>query len=87
MHLGDVLQRSARHCLDVVQPPRCLGCAAVVDGAKRLCADCWRGLTFLGAPCCRHCGYPLQQAVADQPICDACAAEPPVFERARRPQL
>ncbi|MEZ5936113.1 MAG: ComF family protein [Alphaproteobacteria bacterium] len=83
MHLGEVLQRSARHCLDVVLPPRCLGCGGIVEGTRRLCSDCWRGLTFLGPPHCRHCGYPLQQAVTDLPICGACAVEPPVFSRAR----
>lgn len=83
MLFADMLGRSAYRCLDLVLPPRCLGCGAVVDGVRRLCADCWRGLTFLGPPCCRHCGYPLPQAIAERPICGACAIEPPVYERAR----
>jgi len=77
------VQHSARRCLDAILPPRCLGCAVVIDGARSLCADCWRRLTFLGPPCCRLCGYPLLQTVADQPICGACIVEPPVFARAR----
>jgi len=83
MLIGETVQRSARRCLDAILPPRCLGCGEMVDGARSLCAACWRRLTFIGSPCCRHCGYPLLQTVADQPICGACAIEPPVFARAR----
>jgi ComF family protein len=83
MLVREILRRSARQCLDVILPPRCLGCATVVEGERHLCADCWRRLTFLGPPWCRQCGYPLQQAVADLPICGACVVAPPVFERAR----
>jgi ComF family protein len=83
MPFADVLKQSAVRCLDFLLPPRCLGCGQIVDGADRLCADCWRGLVLLGPPLCRLCGYPLPQAVADMPICGACAIEPPVFDRAR----
>jgi ComF family protein len=77
------LQRSARYCLDIVLPPRCLGCGGVVDSEETLCAQCWRKLTFLGSPCCRHCGYPLPQAVVNSPICGACTIELPTYDRAR----
>lgn len=83
MLIGEVVQRSARRCLDAILPPRCLGCGDMIDGARSLCAACWRRLTFIGSPCCRCCGYPLLQTVAAQPICGACAAEPPVYARAR----
>ncbi len=83
MALGQVLQRSAFRCLDVVLPPRCLGCGSVVEGSDRLCADCWRGLTFLGPPLCRLCGYPLPEAAAELPVCGVCSIEPPPFDRAR----
>ncbi|MGI9420138.1 MAG: double zinc ribbon domain-containing protein, partial [Geminicoccaceae bacterium] len=49
---------SLQTCLDALLPPRCLGCGLIVDGESSLCADCWRGLTFLGPPLCRTCGYP-----------------------------
>lgn len=83
MPVGAVLQRSAWHCLDLLLPPRCLGCGAIVDGESSLCAECWRELVFLGAPLCRLCGYPLPQTVAELPICGACTVAPPVFDRAR----
>ena len=83
MQLGEVVQRSARRCLDAILPPRCLGCGEMIEGTRSLCASCWRGLTFIGAPCCRSCGYPLLQTVAEQPICGGCTAEPPAYARAR----
>ena len=69
--------------LDVVLPPRCLACGAAVESQGRLCAGCWRALTFLAPPQCRLCGYPLPHALPDAPLCGACAIEPPAFDRAR----
>ncbi|MGI9510135.1 MAG: double zinc ribbon domain-containing protein [Geminicoccaceae bacterium] len=83
MPLGQVLQRSALRCLDMVLPPRCLGCGEIVEDIAGLCAACWRQLTFIGPPCCRLCGYPLPQTITEMPVCGACAAEPPAFDRAR----
>lgn len=83
MPLGRALNSSLGRCLDAVLPPRCLGCAMMIDGKAGLCADCWRGLTLLGPPSCRLCGYPLPQAIAESPLCGACAIEPPIFDRAR----
>ena len=54
-----------------------------VEGHGRLCAECWRALTFLGPPQCRLCGYPLPHALPAAPLCGHCAAEPPVYDRAR----
>jgi predicted amidophosphoribosyltransferase len=48
-----------------------------------LCAGCWPGLRFLTPPWCRTCGYPLPHALPEAPVCPACAAEPPGFDRAR----
>ncbi len=81
--IGRLARQSYAACLDALLPQRCLGCAVIVEGSDSLCADCWRHLTFIGPPMCRQCGYPLPQAVADMPVCGACAADPPVFSRAR----
>ena len=83
MSLGELLQQAGLQCLNALLPPRCLGCGEIVEEMDGLCADCWRRLTFLGPPLCRHCGYPLLQSVADMPVCGACVADPPVYERAR----
>jgi len=75
--------RSFGGLLDLILPPRCLGCGVVVQAHGNLCAECWRSLTFLGPPCCRLCGYPLPHALPEAPLCGACAAEPPSYDRAR----
>jgi ComF family protein len=69
--------------LDLVLPPRCLGCGAAVEAPGGLCPACWRMLTFLGPPQCRLCGYPLPHALPAAPLCGACAADPPGYDRAR----
>jgi ComF family protein len=69
--------------LDLVLPPRCLGCGVMVEAQGRLCAECWRRLGFLAPPLCRLCGYPLPHALPEAPLCPQCASEPPVYDRAR----
>lgn len=69
--------------LDVLLPPRCLGCGAGVDGRGALCAGCWAGLSRLAPPWCRHCGRPLPESASADPLCGPCAAKPPSFDRAR----
>jgi ComF family protein len=75
--------RVAQSLLDLALPPRCLGCGVTLAAPGRLCAGCWHGLTFLGPPACRICGYPLPHAVPEQPLCPTCATRPPAFDRAR----
>jgi ComF family protein len=69
--------------LDLVLPPRCLACGGLVERQGRLCAGCWRALTFLTPPYCRLCGYPLPHAAAEAPLCGGCTLSPPAFDRAR----
>ncbi|MHA1113265.1 MAG: double zinc ribbon domain-containing protein [Alphaproteobacteria bacterium] len=82
-------RRAAERALDVILPPRCLGCGAVVDSAGALCSGCWRDVHFLAPPLCAVCGYPFdyQPPVAGAPreaaLCGVCARERPVFDRAR----
>lgn len=75
--------RAATTVLDVLLPPRCLGCGAIVGDRASLCPGCWSRLAFIEAPLCRACGYPLPHALPEAPICAACAAAPPLYERAR----
>ena len=83
MTVGSLASRALGGLLDLVLPPRCLGCGGIVERQGRLCAGCWRALTFLGPPHCRLCGYPLPHAAAGAPLCGGCALEPPGFDRAR----
>jgi len=75
--------RAVTGALDLLLPPRCLGCGGTVETQGRLCAGCWRRLVFLGPPLCRMCGYPLPHALPEAPLCGTCAAEPPAYDHAR----
>ena len=89
--------RALGRVLDLVLPPRCLGCGELVERQGTLCVSCWSAVTFLADPLCRRCGLPFAfDAGSDEPPektgdgpagdgyeCGACLAEPPPFERAR----
>ena len=77
------LRRAATAFLDLLLPPRCLACGATVSEAGTLCAPCWRGITFLGAPCCACCGLPFEFELAAATLCGACARAHPPFDHAR----
>lgn len=69
--------------LDVLLPPRCLSCGGTVPEPGTLCAGCWRGLAFLGAPCCACCGYPFDFDVGPSGLCGACIEQARQFDQAR----
>jgi ComF family protein len=59
-----------------------------VDRQGSLCADCFRGLSFVTAPFCTRCGAPFPHEGAglpgaEGPLCPACEARPPAFAAAR----
>ncbi|OIQ94791.1 adenine phosphoribosyltransferase [mine drainage metagenome] len=66
--------------LDLLLPPRCLKCGAVVAVAGALCPACWDGLRFIAQPLCDGCGLPLPLAGAP---CPSCAVHAPPSGRAR----
>jgi ComF family protein len=88
--------RPLHRMLDLVLPPRCLGCGDLVEEQGTLCATCWTAITFVADPLCRRCGLPFAfdsgdlvpgdqgtDSVDDGLDCGACLADPPPFERAR----
>ena len=77
------LRRVATALLDLILPPRCLSCGKTVSAAGTLCAPCWRGITFLGVPCCACCGMPFEFELGAATLCGACARAHPPFDRAR----
>jgi ComF family protein len=81
--LVPALNRLATSIVDVLLPPRCLACGAAVTQAGALCAECWRGLTFLGRPCCACCGLPFEYDLGESVLCGDCARHRPTFDRAR----
>ncbi len=91
-----VLQRGLGRALDLILPPRCHGCGALVDDQAALCPACWSAITFVSEPLCRCCGLPfafdpaagLCDGLANGPaapalLCGACLAAAPAFARAR----
>src|SRR3546814_16055414 len=77
--------------LDLVLPPRCLGCGELVERQGTLCAPCWAAITFVADPLCRRCGLPFafdpdsdgHGLPGGDYQCGACLARPPPFARAR----
>ena len=81
------LARAGALLLDLLLPPRCLGCGEIVGAQGALCPRCWAGLTFIAPPLCDGCGLPFETAGPDPGnatlVCGACAARPPGFRKAR----
>lgn len=66
--------------VDLLLPPRCAGCGAIVAAQGAFCADCWSALPFITAPMCASCGLPFASAADAGALCGACLAKPPRFE-------
>ena len=81
--VAPAVSRLATSFIDILLPPRCLACGGAVTAAGTLCAECWRGLTFLGAPCCACCGMPFEFDLGQSALCGECARRAPAFDRAR----
>ncbi len=77
------LGRFATRTLDVLLPPQCLRCGALVDAPGVLCPSCWERIVFLGPPQCDACGLPFEYDVGEGALCGACTRKRPQFHRAR----
>lgn len=69
----------AAGALDLVLPPRCPACAAIVDADGSFCAACWPTLEFITAPFCDRCGDPFEVPQPDGALCGACLADAPPY--------
>ncbi len=67
--------------LDFALPPRCAGCAEIVDEIDGFCATCWLTLDWLGNGGCDLCGLLLE--ATDAALCGRCLASPPPLDRMR----
>lgn len=76
LHLG-------RRLFDLVLPPRCKKCGALVVEDDGLCAECWSAVTFLGPPWCDCCGLPFEYDAGTGALCGDCIRISPLFELAR----
>ena len=81
--ISEAVGRIAISALDLLLPPRCLACGGLVGQAHSLCADCWRGVSFIAPPMCACCGYPFAFEEGGSALCGACLREPPPWDRAR----
>lgn len=87
--LADGLRRGPGILLDALLPPECLVCEAEVSAQGTLCAACFTGLSFIGAPLCARCGVPFahegqaERGADGALLCARCLARPPVFAAAR----
>jgi len=90
-HRLESLRRPLCAALDLLLPPRCLGCGTLVEAQAALCPPCWSATTFLSEPLCRCCGLPFDFDPAGQAgggqaadmLCGACLADAPAYTRAR----
>ena len=83
MEFSAALHNAARRAVDIVLPPRCLGCGAMVADPGAVCPSCWGAIDFITAPMCVCCGLPFAYDTGPEAICGDCARQPPLFGRAR----
>ncbi len=72
-----------RMLADVVLPPMCLACRALVADPDGLCPRCWSGLQFIERPYCERLGIPFGYDLGPGALSAEAIAHPPVFHRAR----
>ena len=81
MILLPTIRLLAARVLDFALPPRCAGCAEIIDEVDGFCAACWLTLDWLGNAGCERCGMPLE--ATDAELCGRCLAAPPPLDRMR----
>lgn len=81
--LAPAVGRLAEGVLDLLLPPRCLGCGEPVERQGALCAACWTPIRFLHPPWCERCGWPLPHDGPGPQACPACHERPPPWDRGR----
>jgi ComF family protein len=67
--------------LDFALPPRCAGCADVVEFVDAFCPACWACIEWQGGGGCERCGLPLEATEVE--TCARCLARPPRLDRIR----
>ena len=69
--------------LDLLFPPQCLNCNAVVPAHGTLCLACWQQVRFITDPFCACCGHPFDFSLGAGALCGECLRERPSYSRAR----
>ncbi len=81
--VGSRVWRLGGAVLDVVLPPRCLGCGSLVGSGGILCSRCWEKVTFPGNPQCDVCGLPFEFDPGPGALCGVCIGKKPAYDHAR----
>jgi ComF family protein len=77
------IQQVVQRCLNILLPPACVACGALVSSENGLCAACWEQVDFIGDPVCAQCGRPFEFDPGEGSQCAACLKKPPLYDRAR----
>ncbi len=57
----------------IIYPPQCISCNALMGEEHALCGDCWRETSFITGLVCEACGTPLPgEADTVEALCDDC---------------
>ena len=83
--MTELLQTIRRGIADVIFPPNCVHCQALVEHSplRHLCAICARKVQIVQAPYCSTCGHPYYGVVEGERICPHCQSLSPVFREGR----
>ena len=79
--LSSAVRSLGKMLLDFALPPRCAGCADVIQEVGAFCPSCWGRIEWLGNSGCQRCGLPLAGTEVDH--CGRCLADPPKLDRMR----
>lgn len=74
---------AGRRVLDLVLPPTCLACDAIVGQEATLCPSCWEQMPFLAPPWCERLGLPFAYDLGPGALSPQAIARPPAFDRLR----
>lgn len=69
--------------LNLLFPPQCLVCNAIVPEHGTLCLECWQKIRFITEPMCAACGLPFDFALGENALCGDCMRDLPSFKHAR----
>lgn len=70
--------------VELLYPPRCLGCGTLVESDFGLCGPCWRDTLFIGGTVCDACGVPLPGEPDGVRLeCDDCMTTPRPWKQGR----
>ncbi len=68
---------------DLVFPPRCLTCDAILENNPFFCSVCSAKTSFIQPPLCPRCGIPFESTEGDSHLCGDCLTSKPTFSVAR----